>query len=93
VERLAAAGRSCRVPRRLSEEAEARRAYRRELRNVARLLRWSGIALVLLGAVGIALGGGGEWFVAPSWISFTLGWALVLSAVVRRVRPDGVGGE
>jgi hypothetical protein len=81
------------MPRRISEDAEARRAYRRELRSVARLLRWSGIALVLLGTVGIALGGHGAWFVAPSWISFTLGWALVLSGVVRRVRPDGVSSD
>jgi hypothetical protein len=69
---------------------EARRAYHRELRSIGRLLRWSGILLVLLGTVGIALGGRGAWFHAPSWISFTIGWALVLSGVVRRVRvPDG----
>jgi hypothetical protein len=74
-------------------QAEARRAYRRELRSVARLLRWSGIALVLLGTVGIALGHHGAWFVPPSWISFTLGWALVLSGVVHRSRPDGVSGD
>src|SRR3990167_7788431 len=31
-------------------DAEQRRAYRRELRGVARLLRYSGIALALVGA-------------------------------------------
>jgi hypothetical protein len=76
-----------------SKDLEARRAYRRELRNVARLLRWTGIALALLGAVGIALAHTGAWFVGPSWFSFVLGWALVLSGVIRRVRGDGASGE
>jgi hypothetical protein len=80
------------MPRPVTDDAEARRAYRRELRSVARLLRWSGIALVLLGTIGIALGHRGAWFMAPSWISFTLGWALVLSGVVRRERSGGIGG-
>jgi hypothetical protein len=74
-------------------EAQARRAYRRELRSVGRLLRWSGMALVLLGTVGIALGGNGAWFVAPSWVSFAIGWALVLSGVVRRVRTPPAGSD
>jgi hypothetical protein len=73
-----------------SKDPEARRAYRRELRSVARLLRWSGLALVLLGTVGIALGHSGAWFLTPSWISFTLGWALVLSGVVQRARPPHI---
>lgn len=75
-----------------AQDAEARRAYRQELRNVARLLRWAGMALALLGAIGIALGGHGDWFVPPSWVSFGIGWALVLSGVVRRERPDPAGG-
>jgi hypothetical protein len=75
------------------KDPEARRAYRRELRSVARLLRWTGIALALLGTVGIALAHTGEWFVGPSWFSFVLGWALVLSGVVRRVRSDGVSAD
>ena len=75
-----------------AQDAEARRAYRRELRNVARLLRWTGMALVALGAVGIALGHHGAWFTAPSWISFVIGWALALSGIVRREdRTTGVG--
>ena len=73
------------------KDPEARRAYRQELRAVARLLRWTGIALVLVGTVGIALGGRGAWFVAPSWISFLLGWVLVLCSVVRRERTPPLG--
>jgi hypothetical protein len=67
-----------------AKDAEARRTYRRELRTVARLLRWSGMALVVLGTVGIALGHDGAWYTGPSWISFVLGWALALSGIVRR---------
>ena len=78
---------------RTPRDPEARRAYRRELRNVSRLLRWTGIALVLVGTVGIALGGAGEWFVPPSWISFVLGWTLVLSGIVRRERTTTAGSE
>jgi predicted phage tail protein len=65
-----------------SDDPDARRAYRQELRNVARLLRWCGIALALVGAIGIARGGGGAWF------CFAVGWALVLCGVVQRVRPS-----
>ena len=75
------------------KDAEARRAYRHELRLVARLLRWTGMALVVLGAVGLALGHDGAWFTAPSWVSFVLGWILVLSSVVRRIERDGVAPE
>ncbi|MBO0750036.1 MAG: hypothetical protein J2O44_06365 [Porphyrobacter sp.] len=59
---------------------------------MARLLRWSGIALVLLGTVGIALARTGAWFAPPSWVSFVIGWALVLSGVVRRERSSGASG-
>jgi len=74
-------------------ESTARRAYRQQLRAIARLLRWSGTAFVLLGTVGIALGHSDQWFFAPSWISFLLGWVLILSGVVSRVRPNGVGPD
>lgn len=76
-----------------SKHIEARRAYRQQLRAVARLLRWSGIALVLLGTIGIALGHSGQWYVPPSWVSFIIGWALVLSGVVSRVRTTPVGSD
>jgi hypothetical protein len=76
------------------KDAEARRAYRHELRLVARLLRWTGMALVVLGAVGLALGHDGAWFTAPSWVSLVLGGALVISGIVRRQdRTTGVGPE
>lgn len=75
-------------------DAEARSAYRHELRKVARLLRWTGMALVVLGTVGIALGYNGAWFTAPSWVSFGLGWALAISGIVRRQdRTTGVSPE
>lgn len=66
------------------KDAEARRAYRQELRNVARLLRWSGLVLAFVGTVGIALGGTHHWYSAPSWVCFVIGWALVLTGVVRK---------
>jgi hypothetical protein len=75
------------------KDAAARRAYRHELRLVARLLRWSGMALVGLGTVGIALGHEGAWFTGPSWVSFVIGWALAVSGVVRRVDRSGVEPE
>lgn len=70
------------------EAPAARRAYRQQLRAISRLLRWTGIGFVLLGAVGILLGySSGKWFMAPSCVSFLLGWALILSAVTSRARP------
>lgn len=82
------------MPLPAAQDAEARRAYRHQLRIVARLLRWSGAALVALGAAGIAFGHPGAWFTTPSWVSFVLGWALVGCGIVRRqdritgVSPD-----
>jgi len=73
------------VPLQNPNEAEARRAYRHQLRIVARLLRWSGAALIVLGAAGIAFQHDGAWYAGPSWVSLVIGWALVLSGVVRRV--------
>ena len=63
-----------------------RRAYRRELRNVARLLRWTGLALFLLGLAGLLLGRSGDWWIAPSWFSLIVGFLLVAAATVQRVR-------
>ena len=78
------------MPSNSLQESAARRAYRQQLRAIGRLLRWSGVAFVLLGTMGIALGHGGQWFMAPSWVSFLIGWVLILSGVVSRVRPSGV---
>ena len=67
---------------------EERRALRRALRNVARLLRWTGAVLVVVGAVGFVTSERGDWWVWPSWVSFIVGWALMLAGVVRRVRDN-----
>lgn len=72
------------MPRVSVEQAEARRNYRQQLRNVARLLRGAGILLASLGIAGLALSHPGAWFVPPSWISLVMGLALLLSGVVRR---------
>jgi protein-S-isoprenylcysteine O-methyltransferase Ste14 len=76
----------CAVATTDSTQVEERRAFRRALRNVARLLRWSGLALVVLGTAGFVTSEPGDWWVGPSWVSFILGWALMLAGVVRRMR-------
>ena len=76
----------------LPSNPETRRAYRHDLRKIARLLRCSGMALVVLGTIGLALGHSGAWFHAPSWVSFLIGWALALSGVVRRERTTPAAG-
>ena len=78
------------MPQSRPNDAQARRAYRHELRLVARLLRWSGLALVGLGTIGIALGHDGAWFTGPSWVSFAIGWVLIVSGVVRRTHRTAV---
>ena len=77
----------------LPTDAEERRAMRRELRNVARLLRGVGTLLVVLGLGGVLVGDGGDWWMTPSWVSFILGWALMLAGVVKRVRARRAGGS
>jgi len=67
-------------------DAEERRAMRRELRNVSRLLRGVGSVLVLLGLGGLLVGDSGDWWVVPSWVSLAIGAALLAAGVVRRVR-------
>ena len=73
------------------DDPHARRAYRRELRNVARMLRWSGMALLVLGLAGLLLGNGEDWWTGPSWFSLVIGAALVFAGVVQR-RRNGRGG-
>jgi len=68
------------------DDPEQRRAYRRELRGVARLLRWTGLALVLLGTAGLLIGGPQDWWTGPSWFSLAIGAALTLAGVVQRTR-------
>ena len=70
----------------LPNDAEERRAMRRELRTVSRLLRGVGFALALLGLGGVLLGQSGDWWVTPSWVSLAIGAALLGAGVVQRVR-------
>ena len=66
-----------------------RRAFHRELRSVARVLRSTGIAFALLGMAGLAFGYEARvWWIWPSWVSLAIGAALVVAGGVRRVR-DG----
>ena len=67
-------------------DPDRRRAYRRELRNVARLLRWTGLTLLFIGLAGLLLGGTGDWWTAPSWFSLAIGAALTLVSVIQRTR-------
>ena len=77
----------------ISTDAAERRAFRQALRNVAWLLRLSGLALVVVGTVGFLTSEQGDWWVLPSWVSFILGWALMLAGVVKRVRARRAGGS
>jgi hypothetical protein len=66
-----------------------RRAFHRELRSVARVLRLTGIAFALLGIAGLVFGYEARaWWIWPSWVSLAIGAALVVAGGVRRVR-DG----
>jgi hypothetical protein len=72
-----------------SGSPEERRAYHRELRSVARILRLTGLAFALLGAVGLLLGfHQGAWWMAPSWVSLFIGAVLIAADMVRRVRHE-----
>ena len=62
---------------------EARTAYRRELRTLARIPRLTGFILVLSGAALLAWPRmGGPWFLGPlktqswGWLALGLGWAI-----------------
>lgn len=65
---------------------EARRAERRDLRIVSRLLRWSGTVLALIGAIGLIVSHADAWWTGPSWFSLIAGMLLALAGVVSRVR-------
>ena len=72
-----------------SDHNEARRAYHRELRSVARVLRLAGLCFALIGAVGLLLGvDEGSWWLAPSWLSLFIGAALIFAGAIRRVREE-----
>ena len=69
-----------------ASDAERRRAWRRDLRSVSRLLRGAGLLFVILGLGGLLVGGSGDWWVAPSWFSLAIGLALFVVGGVQRVR-------
>ena len=64
------------------------RAERQQLRTVSRLLRWSGIALAVIGAAGLIVARPGGWWVGPSWFSLIAGLLLALAGIVSRVRES-----
>lgn len=64
----------------------ARRAERRDLRIVSRLLRWSGTVLALIGAAGLIVSHPDAWWSGPSWFSLIVGVLLALAGIVSRVR-------
>jgi len=73
------------------ETQNGRAEYRRELRKVALPLRWSGLALIVLGAVWAVLVRYGMFGLTnetmiPAYGSLALGWALVLAAIYTRTR-------
>ena len=72
-----------------SNTSAARRAFHRELRSVARILRLTGIAFAMLGAVALVFGYEERaWWIWPSWISLVIGAALIVAGGVRRVRDE-----
>jgi len=63
-------------------KTDARRAYHRELRSVARILRLTGLAFALIGAVGLLLGyERGAWWLWPSWVSLLIGAVLFVRSL------------
>ena len=71
---------------------EGRRAYAAELAGIARGWRYSGLSLVLLGAVGLVTvaktdAPWGEGLLGPATIAaLILGWALAIVGIVKRTR-------
>jgi len=77
------------MPRSRSTGSDARRAFHRELRSVARVLRLTGIAFAVLGVAGLLFGYEVRpWVVWPSWASLVIGAVLIGASGVRRVRDD-----
>ena len=80
------------------EDAEQRRAYRRELRGVARPWRLLGFTLILAGIIVVLIRGAG--FDPLSVALVAAGWAVFIYVIVARSRhhkqrmaePDGPGG-
>lgn len=70
---------------------DGRAEYRKELRKVALPLRWSGLALIVLGAAWAVMVRYGVFGLTnetmiPAYGALALGWALVLAAIYTRTR-------
>jgi hypothetical protein len=75
------------MPSTRSHARHSRRAFHRDLRSIARILRLTGIAFALLGVVGLILGyEAARWSIGPSWVSLFIGALLIVAGGVRRVR-------
>ena len=71
------------------ETEEGRAAYRKELREVARPLRWTGLGLILLGAaltLAVSRGALSDGATVIGYGLLAAGWALVVAAVYMRTR-------
>ena len=70
---------------------DGRAAYRKELRKVALPLRWTGLAMIVVGAIWAVLVRYGVFGLTnetmmPAYGLLALGWALVLAAIYTRTR-------
>lgn len=74
------------------ESPEGRRAYAVELGGVARIWRWPGLALVVLGGIGLIVRAVAD---APMWegwlgpgsvVLIVVGWAVAIVGIVKRTR-------
>lgn len=77
------------MPSTRSDARQSRRAFHRDLRSIARILRLTGVAFALLGFVGLVFGYEAvPWSIGPAWVSLFIGALLIVAGGVRRVR-DG----
>jgi hypothetical protein len=72
------------------DDPEARAAYKRELRRLARVPRGIGFALVALGAGGLIYAQSGGVVTGPlrplAWAAVAVGWLNLIAAVIYRTR-------
>jgi hypothetical protein len=76
------------------ETPEGRRAYGAELARVARGWRWAGLAIVVLGAVGLVLSAKydqpwGSPLGLATIAALVVGWGLAIVGIVKRTRYHG----
>jgi hypothetical protein len=72
------------------DDPAARAAYRQELRGLARVPRWLGLALVALGAGGLIYAQTRGIATGPlrplSWAALAVGWLNLIAAMIYRTR-------